>query len=37
MLNPDDLRLVAHLHGGFPLSERPSPTWRPSWAGPRTM
>ncbi|WP_374584679.1 Lrp/AsnC family transcriptional regulator [Ideonella dechloratans] len=23
MLNPDDLRLVAHLHGGFPLSERP--------------
>ena len=23
MLSPDDLRLIAHLHGGFPLSDRP--------------
>lgn len=23
MLNPDDLRLVSYLHGGFPLSDRP--------------
>ncbi len=23
MLSPDDLRLVAYLHGGFPISDRP--------------
>lgn len=23
MLSPDDARLVAHLHGGFPLTDRP--------------
>jgi len=23
MLSPDDLRLIDHLHGGFPLSEQP--------------
>jgi DNA-binding Lrp family transcriptional regulator len=23
MLSPDDLRLIDHLHGGFPLSDRP--------------
>ena len=26
MLSPDDARLVAHLHGGFPLDDRPFAT-----------
>ena len=36
MLSQDDRRLIAALHGGFPLTDRPFADMPFSWAAART-